>query len=179
MVSYIRLITIVIASGVLIMALINFVSARKNMQKQSEEQMNKLKVLNEQQIYQRLTEVRLSLQNTEEFTRMAADSPIYAERFAIVGGNPSEYYTIMAFLDLFEYVFHLKGEKIIHDVVWNRWQALMETTMTIPKFRIVWEKTKHSHTNDQFKRFIDSLLTTKNNDNNNYIFLPSSDRILL
>ena len=74
MVSYIPLITIAVASGVLIMALINFLSARKNMQKQSEEQMNKLRVLNEQQIYQRLTEVRLSLQKTEEFTRMAAES---------------------------------------------------------------------------------------------------------
>lgn len=55
----------------------------------------------------------------------------------------------------------------------------METTMTIPKFRIVWEKTKHSHSNDQFKRFIDSLLTTNNNDddNNNYIFLPGAVKL--
>lgn len=72
----------------------------------------------------------------------------------------------MAFFDLFEYLYHLKGEKIIHDVVWNRWQVLMETTMTIPKFRSVWQKTKHSYYNDQFRRFIDSLLTTNNNDNN-------------
>jgi len=165
MVYLIPLISIVIASGVLVMAFINFLSARKSIQKQSEEQMNNLKVLNEQQIYQRLTEVRMSLQNTEEFTRMAADSPIYAERFAIVGGNPSEYYTIVAFFDLFEYLYHLKGEKIIHNVVWNRWQVLMETTMTIPKFRSVWQKTKHSFSNDQFRGFIDSLLTTNNNDN--------------
>lgn len=85
MVSFISLISIAIASGVLIMAFINFLSARKSMQKQSEEQMNNLKVLNVQQIYQKLTEVRMSLQNTEEFTRMVADSPIYAERFAIAG----------------------------------------------------------------------------------------------
>jgi hypothetical protein len=157
MMSYIPLLSIAIASGVLVMALINFSSARKNMQKQSEQQMNNLKILNEQQIYQRITEVRLRLQNTEEFTRMAAESPIYAERFAIVG-NPSEYYTIMAFLDLFEYVFHLNREKIIHDVVWNRWKALMEMTMTIPKFKSMWQKTKYSHSDKQFKSFIDSLL---------------------
>lgn len=54
------------------------------MQKQSEQQLNNLKILNEQQIYARLTEVRLKLQNSEEFTRMAAASPIYVERFAIV-----------------------------------------------------------------------------------------------
>jgi hypothetical protein len=167
MMSYIPLLSIAIASGVLVMALINFSSARKSMQKQSEQQMNNLKILNEQQIYQRITEVRLKLQNTEEFTRMAAESPIYAERFAIVGGNPSEYYTIMAFLDLFEYVFHLNREKIIHDVVWNRWKALMETTMTIPKFKSVWQKTKYSHSDEQFKSFIDSLLIVNNNSNNN------------
>jgi hypothetical protein len=166
LVSFIPLLSIAIASGVLTMALINFSSARKSMQKQSEQQMNNLKILNEQQIYQRMTEIRLRLQNTEEFTRMAAESPIYAERFALVGGNPSEYYTIMAFFDLFEYVFHLKREKNIHDVVWDSWKALMEATMTIPKFRSVWQKTKYSHSDEQFKSFIDSLLMTNNNDNN-------------
>ena len=87
MMSYIPLLSIAIASGVLVMALINFSSARKSMQKQSEQQMNNLKILNEQQIYQRITKVRLGLQNTEEFTRMAAETPIYAERLALVGGN--------------------------------------------------------------------------------------------
>jgi type II secretory pathway pseudopilin PulG len=83
MLPYIPLLSIAIASGVLVMALINFSSARKSMQKQSEQQMNNLKILNEQQIYQRITEVRLRLQNTEEFTRMTAESPVYAEHFAL------------------------------------------------------------------------------------------------
>lgn len=61
-----------------------FLICKENMQKQSEQQLNNLKILNEQQIYARLTEVRLKLQNSEEFTRMAAASPIYVERFAIV-----------------------------------------------------------------------------------------------
>lgn len=155
-VSYIPLLSIAVTSGLLVMALISFSSARKSIQKQSEQQMDYLKTLNEQQIYQRITEVRLRLQNTDDFTRLAAESPIYAERFALVN-KPSEYYTIMAFLDLFEYVYHLHRENSLHDVVWNRWKTLMETIITIPKFRSVWEKTKYSHSDDHFKSFIDSL----------------------
>ena len=155
-VSYIPLLSIAVTSGLLVMALISFSSARKSIQKQSEQQMDYLKTLNEQQIYQRITEVRLRLQNTDDFTRLAAESPIYAERFALVN-KPSEYYTIMAFLDLFEYVYHLHRENNLHDVVWKRWKTLMETIMTIPKFRSVWEKTKYSHSDDHFKSFIDSL----------------------
>jgi hypothetical protein len=117
MLPYISLLSIAVTSGLLVMALINFSSARK------------------------------SLQN---------------ERFALVD-KPSEYYTIMAFLDLFEYVYHLKGENNIDDVVWKRWKTLMETIMTIPKFVRVWEKTKYSHSDDQFKSFIDSILPVKNN----------------
>jgi hypothetical protein len=30
----------------------------------------------------------------------------------------------------------------------------------------VWQKTKYSHSDEQFKSFIDSLLMTNNNDNN-------------
>jgi hypothetical protein len=153
---YIPLVSVALASGVLIMLLINFSAARKSIQRQSEQQMNNLKILNEQQIYQRITEVRLRLQNTDDFTRLAAESPIYAERLALVN-KPSEYYTIMAFLDLFEYVYHLHKENNLHDVVWNRWKTLMETILTIPKFRSVWERTKHSHSDDDFKSFIDSL----------------------
>ena len=155
-VSYIPLLSIAVTSGLLVMALISFSSARKSIQKQSEHQMDYLKTLNEQQIYQRITEVRLRLQNTDDFTRLAAESPIYAERFALVN-KPSEYYTIMAFLDLFEYVYHLHREGNLHDVVWNRWKTLMETIMTIPRFRSVWERTKYSHSDDHFKSFIDSL----------------------
>ena len=68
----------------------------------------------------------------------------------------------MTFLDLFEYVYHPKGENSIDNVVWNRWKVLMETIMTIPKFGRVWEKTRYSHSDDQFKGFIASLLPVKN-----------------
>jgi hypothetical protein len=36
--------------------------------------------------------------------------------------------------------------------------------MTIPKFVRVWEKTRYSHSDDQFKGFIDSLLPVKKNN---------------
>ena len=41
---------------------------------------------------------------------MAKESPIFVERFSLVN-SPDEYYTIVAFLDLFEFLFHLIKEK--------------------------------------------------------------------
>ena len=111
---------------------------------------------NEQQIYSRILEARLKLENTVEFTKMANESPIFKERFALVD-SPSEYYVIVSFLDLFEYVFHLNQTKTIDKLVWNRWRILTETIMTIPKFASVWSKTKESHPDKDFRDFIDSL----------------------
>jgi hypothetical protein len=48
-------------------------------------------------------DARLQLGSTETFTKMAKESPIFAERFAVVD-TPDEYYTIVAFLDLFEFL---------------------------------------------------------------------------
>ncbi len=38
----------------------------------------------EEQIYARIMEARIRLENTETFTKMAQESPIFAERFALV-----------------------------------------------------------------------------------------------
>ena len=127
------------------------------MQRQSEQQIANLKIQSEQQIYSSIIEARLKLENTEEFTKMANDSPIFMERFTLVD-SPSEYYTIVSFLDLFEYVFRLNEMQMIDEVVWKRWQILTETIMTIPKFRSIWGKTKESHPDKNFGEFIDSLL---------------------
>jgi hypothetical protein len=89
---------------------------------------------------------------------MARESPIFVERFALVDNNPNEYYTISAFLDLFEYVFYLKQMYMIEDVIWNRWKTLTETIMNIPKFKTVWNNTKDSHPDEGFRRFIDSTI---------------------
>jgi hypothetical protein len=130
------------------------------MQRQIEQQIANSKIQREQQIYSRIMEARLKLENTEEFTNMAKESSIFMERFALVD-RPSEYYTIISFLDLFEYVFRLNEMQMIDSVVWNQWKGLTETIMTIPKFRTIWAKTKDSHPDKEFREFIDSLLVQK------------------
>lgn len=157
---YVPLISATVVSGLLALAFFNFSIARKNMQRQSEQQITNLKMQSEQQIYSRIMEARLKLENTEEFTNMAKESSIFMERFALVD-RPSEYYTIISFLDLFEYVFRLNEMQMIDSVVWNRWKGLTETIMTIPKFRTIWAKTKDSHPNKEFREFVDSLLVQK------------------
>jgi hypothetical protein len=109
----------------------------------------------EQQIYSRIMDDRLKLESTETFTKMAKESPIFAERFAVVD-SPDEYYIIVAFLDLFELLFHLNKRDMIDIGIWSRWKGLAGTIMTIPKFKRVWEKTKDVHAKE-FKDFIDSL----------------------
>ena len=86
---------------------------------------------------------------------LARQSPIFAERFAVVD-SPDEYYIIVAFLDIFEFLFRLNKGDMIDIEVWFRWKGLAEIIMTIPKFRRVWDKTKDIHANE-FRDFIDSL----------------------
>ena len=152
---YVPLISVAIVAGLFIVALINFSAARKNIQMQSEQQIKNLKTQSEQQIYSRIMEARLKLENTETFTKMAKESPIFAERFSVVD-SPDEYYTIVAFLDLFEFLFRLNKRHMIETEIWSRWKGLAETIMTIPKFKKVWEKTKDVHAHE-FRDFIDSL----------------------
>jgi hypothetical protein len=153
--TYTPFISIAIIAGLFIMALVNFSTLRKNMQTQSEQQIKSLKVQSEQQIYSRIMDARLKLESTETFTKMAKESPIFAERFAVVD-NPEEYYVVVAFLDLFELLFRLNKREMIDTEIWSRWKGLAETIMTIPKFKRVWDKTKNVHANE-FKEFIDSL----------------------
>ena len=47
-------------------------------------------------------EARLNL-NEKVFSKMAKESPLYAERFALVN-TPDEYYIIVAFIGLFEFI---------------------------------------------------------------------------
>jgi hypothetical protein len=89
------------------------------MQTQIEQQIANLKIQSEHQIYSRIMEARLKLENTEEFTKMANESSVFRERFALVD-SPSEYYTIVSFLDLFEYVFRLNEMQMIDEIVWKR-----------------------------------------------------------
>jgi hypothetical protein len=142
--TYMPFISVAIIAGLFIMALMNFSTLRKSIQMQGE-----------QQIYSRIMDARLKLESTETFTKMAKESPIFTDRFAVVD-SPDEYYVIVAFLDLFELLFRLNKRNMIDTEIWSRWKGLAETIMTIPKFKRVWEKTKDVHANE-FKDFIDSL----------------------
>lgn len=145
--TYMPFISVAIVAGLFIVALVNFSTLRKSMQMQSE-----------QQIYSRIMDARLKLESTETFTKMAKESPIFAERFAVVD-SPDEYYIIVAFLDLFELLFRLNKRDMIDTEIWSRWKGLAKTIMTIPKFKRVWEKTKGVHANE-FRDFIDSLIVS-------------------
>jgi hypothetical protein len=154
--TYIPLISVAIITGLFIMALVNFSTIRKNMQLQSEQQIRNLKTQSEQQIYSRIMDARLKLESTETFTKMAKESPIFEDRFTAVD-TPDEYYTVVAFLDLFEFLFRLNKRDMIDTEIWSRWKGLAKTIMTIPKFKRVWEKTKDVHASE-YRNFIDSLI---------------------
>jgi hypothetical protein len=149
--TYMPFISVAVVTGLFIMALVNFSTVRKSMQMQSEQQIKNLKMQSEQQIYSRIMDARLKLESTEIFTNF----PIFAERFRVVD-SPDEYYAIVAFLDLFEFLFRLNKRDMIDTEIWSRWKGLAETIMTIPKFKRVWEKTKEVH-GHEFRDFIDSL----------------------
>jgi hypothetical protein len=153
--TYVPLISLTIVVGLFVVALVNFSIARKNMQKHSEQQIKNLKIQSEQQIYSRIMDARLKLESTESFTKMAKESPIFAERFSVVD-SPEEYYIVVAFIDLFEFLFRLNKRDMIDTEIWSRWKGLAETIMTIPKFKSVWEKTKEVHASE-FRHFLDSL----------------------
>jgi len=142
--TYMPLISVSVVAGLFVMALMNFSTMKKNMQKQSE-----------QQIYSRIMDARLKLENTDAFTKMATESPVFQERFTVVD-TPEEYYIIVAILDLIKFMFRLYKKGMIDTQIWFRWEGYMRGMKTIPKFQKVWEKTKDVHANE-FREFIDSL----------------------
>jgi len=126
------------------MSLLQFSMLRKNVRLQTE-----------QQIYARMIEARLHLENTEAFTTMAMESSAFTERFSMVD-RPEQYYVSVALLDLFEFMFRLKKTRVIDDILWERWLNLAKMLMTIPKFKSVWQQTKKSHTRE-FVEFFESI----------------------
>ena len=86
---------------------------------------------------------------------MVKESPIFVERCSLVS-SPDEYYIIVAFLDLFEFLFAINKRDVIDTDVWFRWEGLAKTIMTIPKFKRVWDKTNPIHS-DEFRNFMNSL----------------------
>src|SRR6476660_7038823 len=71
-----------------------------------------MRIESEQQIYARIIETRMKLENTEAFTKMAKENKMFAERLALVDSS-DEYYTVIAYLDLIEFLFYLHTTKMI------------------------------------------------------------------
>jgi hypothetical protein len=133
-----------VLGGLLSISILQLPTIRRNMRREAVEQ-----------IYARIMEARMRLENTETFTNMAKESSIFADRFAVVD-TPQEYYTVMSFIDLIEFLYGLNKTNMIDAEVWSRWNSLSRTMMTIPKFKKVWDKTKDIHPTE-FRNFIDSL----------------------
>jgi len=102
-----------------------------------------------------MIEERVKLETSESFKQMAKESPYYAERFTLVD-NPEQFYMLRAYVDLYEFIFRLHKNKIIDDQFWSRWMFSTKAMKSIPKFLLVWEKTKYVHSPD-FVKFIDLL----------------------
>lgn len=141
--DYLELVIVGILTSILAISLWQFSTVKKEMRIQTQ-----------QQTYAKIVEARLNLEKTETFTKMAKESKVFADRFSTVD-NPDEYYMAVAFLDLFEFLYLMNKTKTIESGLWLRWQELIKTMMTIPKFKKVWEKTKEVHMKD-FVDFIDS-----------------------
>jgi hypothetical protein len=141
--DYLPIISALIFSGLLAVSILQFSAVRKNMR------------MSEQHIYARIMDARIRLENSEAFTKIARESPLSSERFGLVD-KPEEYYSIVAFLDLFEFIFRLNKTRMIDAQLWVRWKELVKMIMTIPKFRKVRGKTKQIHT-PEFVAFVDSL----------------------
>src|SRR5215472_2281744 len=133
-----------VLGGLLSISILQLPTIRRNMRREAVEQ-----------IYARIMDARMRLENTETFTNMAKESSVFADRFAVVD-TPQEYYTVMSFIDLIEYLYGLNKTNMINAEVWSRWKSLSRTMMTIPKFKKVWDKTKDIHSTE-FRNFIDSL----------------------
>lgn len=109
----------------------------------------------EYQLYARMLDARTKLQNTDIFTKMAKESPLYAERFKLVE-EPKEYYTIISLIDTIEFIYRINKKKMIDKELWQRWENHAKSMMTIPRFRKVWSATREFHTHD-FVNFMDGL----------------------
>ena len=108
----------------------------------------------EYQLCGRILDARTKIQNTEVFTNMAKESPLYADRFKLV--EPKEYYTIISLIDTIEFIYRINKKKMIDKELWQRWENHAKSMMTIPKFRKVWSATREFHTRD-FVNFMDGL----------------------
>jgi hypothetical protein len=143
--DYLSIIIVVILSTILTISIWQFRLVKQE-----------LRIQSVHQIYSKLIEARLNLERTAAFTKMAQESPLFLERFKLVD-NPDEYYIIIAFLDLFEFLHSMNKSKMIESDLWFRPEEMMKSIMEIPKFKKIWDKTKNSH-EINFVKYVDSVL---------------------
>ena len=73
---FVASISVIIVSGLYPFHSLTF-QLQEDIQRQSEQQIANLKIQSEQQIYSRIMEANLKLENTEEFTKMANESSVF------------------------------------------------------------------------------------------------------
>jgi hypothetical protein len=88
---------------------------------------------------------------------MSSNNYVVSQYYSLVD-SPEQYYIITESFDMFEFIFRLYKTKMIDEELWLRWEAAAKSTMTVPKFKKVWDKTKDIRTRD-FREFIDSIQT--------------------
>jgi hypothetical protein len=81
---------------------------------------------------------------------------IIGSSYLVLVDIPKEYNNINAIIDFFEFLFRLYKTKMLDKELWDRWKASAKSTMSIPKIKKVWDKTKDIHTHE-FVKFIESL----------------------
>lgn len=141
-VEFIYILTIYYTGALIVSTILLIITIKKN------------RFEGEYQLYSRILDTRTKLQNTEIFTNMAKESPLFAERFKLV--DPNEYYTIISLIDTIEFIYRINKKKMIDKELWQRWEQHARGMMTIPKFKKIWNITKKFHTRD-FVNFMDAL----------------------
>lgn len=141
-VEFIYILTIYYTGALIVSTILLIITIKKN------------RFEGEYQLYSRILDARTKLQNTEIFTNMAKESPLFAERFKLV--DPNEYYTIISLIDTIEFIYRINKKKMIDKELWQRWEQHARGMMTIPKFKKIWNITKKFHTRD-FVNFMDAL----------------------
>src|SRR5215831_747634 len=111
-----------VLGGLLSISILQLPTIRRNMRREAVEQ-----------IYARIMEARMRLENTETFTNMAKESSIFADRFAVVD-TPQEYYTVMSFIDLIEFLYGLKKTNMIDLLLEHRIRTLDQPSIGLLVF---------------------------------------------
>jgi hypothetical protein len=145
--DYVQIISATIYAAALLITILQFSAMRKNMSVQSI-----------QQTYTTAMQTLSKNFSSKEYYEMTKESPVVWQYYSLVD-SPQQYYIITESFDMFEFIFRLYKTKMIDEELWLRWEAAAKSTMTVPKFKKVWDKTKDSRSHE-FIKLIDSFVTS-------------------